>query len=157
MTWALFWASVFPAYLGAIGSIAASAVAVVAFIREIRTRKGLKEIAQSSSATVELPQSTPTLLPGFADPRVAQPLELVAQRRGTVVRNLTPEPIEIIGIRVPSGGKEVTFTSALPSVVRPGEGLGFIVRDLMEGPALAALLVDWSAADGKAYQSRFFV
>lgn len=157
MTWETFWGSVFPAYLGAIGSIAASAVALVALVRDIRTRKGLKEVAQLASDTVELSPSAPTLAPRNSAPTADQPLELVARGSQTVIRNLTREPIDILDIRVPSGGKTITLRTALPGLVQPGEGLGFVVHDLLGGPAIAALLVEWKGADGRSRLSRFFV
>lgn len=157
MTWEQFWASVFPAYLGAIGSIAASAVAVVAFIREIRTRKGLKEVAQSTSETVAISTSPSAVGPLRTPPGGTEPLELVAHGRQTVVRNLTQQPVEIIDIRVPSGGKALTLRSAFPGMVEPGEGFGFIVHDLLGGPAIAALLVEWRTPDGATRLSKFFI
>lgn len=157
MTWELFWASVFPAYLGAIGSIAASAVAVVAFIREIRTRKGLTEVAQATSETVEISTLPPAVAPLTTRTGGTEPLELVTHGRQTVIRNLTQLPVEIIDIRVPSGGKALTLRSAFPGTVEPGEGFGFIVHDLLGGPAIAALLVEWRTPDGATRMSKFFI
>ena len=54
MTWQDFWSTILPAYLGALGSIAASTVAVAAFVRDLRTRRGLKEVAEASATTVEI-------------------------------------------------------------------------------------------------------
>ncbi|MDY0909660.1 hypothetical protein [Microbacterium sp. CFBP9034] len=156
MTWDEFWASVFPAYLGAVGSIAASAVAVIALIRDLRTRRGLREVAQSASDTVELPRNQATLAPRMSGPG-SEPLELVARGSRTVVRNLLPAPIEIVDLRVPSGGKTLKFTTTLPVSVQPGEGFGFVVQDLLGGPAIAALLVEWKSADGQAHLTTFFI
>lgn len=157
MTWEQFWASVFPAYLGAIGSIAASAVAVVAFVRELRTRKGLKEVAESSSETIELPQPAQSLAPQSTKQTRGEPLELVTHRGQTVIRNLTDDSIEIADIRVPSGGKLLTLRTEFPGVIAPGEGFGFVVHDVLGGPAIAALLVEWRSVDGGAHLSKFFI
>lgn len=153
----MFWASVFPAYLGAVGSIAASAVAVSAFIRDIRTRKGLNEVAQSSSVTTDVPDHEPSIAPRGQALDRTQPLELVARGSQTVIRNLTQEPIEIVDIRVPSGGKAIALRSELPGAVQPGEGFGLTVRDSLGGPAIAAMLVEWRGADGRRRLTRFFV
>jgi len=157
MTWELFWASVFPSYLGAVGSIAASAVAVVALVRDIRTRKGLKEVAQAASETVELPSALPSIVPTAIEPTVDPPLELVARGAQTAIRNLTDVPIEIVDIRVPSGGKSITLRTEVPGIIQPGEGFGVIVHDLLGGPAIAAMLIEWRGADGRLRMSRFFV
>lgn len=171
MTWPDFWSTTFPAYLGALGSIAASAVAVAAFVRDIRTRAGLREVAGATSSTIELPRTgaplasdgRPTLWPGPArspaddahdhDPR----LELtVAGGRG-VLRNLGGETIQVDRLSVPSGGKTLTVSAELPARVEPGAEFGFTVRDLVAGPAVAALLVEWTDAGGTTRASRFFV
>lgn len=157
MTWTLFWASVFPTYLGAIGSIAASAVAVVALVRDIRTRKGLKEVAQSASVTIDVPSSEPSIAPRLDHADAGGPLVLVAHGSQTVIRNLTEQPIEIVDIRVPSGGKATTLRTELPGVVQPGEGFGLIVHDLLGGPAIAAMLVEWRSIDGQLRLTKFFV
>jgi hypothetical protein len=157
MTWTLFWASVFPTYLGAIGSIAASAVAVVALVRDIRTRKGLNEVAQSASVTIDVPSSEPSIAPRLDASDAGQPLELVARGTHTVIRNLTQQPIEIVDIRVPSGGKAITMRTEFPGVVQPGEGFGLIIHDLLGGPAIAAMLVEWRSTDGQLRLTKFFV
>jgi hypothetical protein len=157
MTSEQFWASVFPAYLGAVGSIAASAVAVVAFVRELRTRKGLKEVADATSETVELPQPTQSLAPQSATQTWGEPLELVTHRGQTVIRNLTADSIEIVDIRVPSGGKHLTLRTEFPGVITPGEGFGFVVHDVLGGPAIAALFVEWRSVDGGSHLSKFFI
>lgn len=170
MTWQEFWSTIFPAYLGAIGSIAASTVAVAAFIRDMRTRAGLKEMAQSAVSTIELPSpdaggtpTAPTIAPPFlvhpdpSAPAAAPLLELTTRGKQTGLRNLSTEPIRISDLRIPSGGKEVTLRGDLPGVVEPGEGFGFIVRDLLSGPAITALLVEWVDGGGVAHLSRFYV
>ncbi|MFG6490817.1 hypothetical protein [Microbacterium sp. P03] len=157
MDWSMFWASVFPAYLGAVGSIAASAVAVIAFLRDIRTRKGLNEVAQSSSTTTDAPTNEPSIVPRLGTSDQTQPLELVAHGSQTAIRNLTEHPIEIVDIRVPSGGKTITLRSEFPGVVQPGEGFGLIVHDLLGGPAIAAMLVEWRGVGGQLRLTKFFV
>lgn len=157
MTLEQFWASAFPAYLGAIGSIAASAVAVVAFIREIRTRKGLTEVAQATFETIQVTTSPPTVAPLSTPTGGNEPLELVTHGHQTVIRNLTQQPVEITDIRVPSGGKLLTLRSTFPGTVEPGEAFGFIVHDLLGGPAIAALLVEWRTPDGTTRLSKFFI
>lgn len=153
----MFWASVFPAYLGAVGSIAASAVAVIAFLRDIRTRKGLNEVAQSSSTTTNVPTNEPSIAPRLERSDQTHRLELVTHGPQTVIRNLTQHPIEIVDIRVPSGGKTITLRSEFPGVVQPGEGFGLIVHDLLGGPAIAAMLVEWRSVDGQLRLTKFFV
>jgi hypothetical protein len=157
MTWESFWASVFPAYLGAIGSIAASAVAVVALVRDIRTRKGLNEVAQSASSTVELPEDRATILPRSGDAHGGDALELLTRGRRTAIRNLAPDPVEILKVSVPSGGKSVTVPAGLPAAISPGEGLAVVVRELWSGPAIAAVRVEWRDPAGRTSVSTFFV
>lgn len=157
MTWQLFWANVFPAYLGAIGSIAASTVAVIALIRDLRTRKGLREVAQTASSTVDLPRDAPSIAPRSPEPAGDQPLALITGRRRTIIRNLTREPVEIIDVRIPSGGKSITLAHPLPMIVQPGEGIGLTLRDQLTGPALAAMLVEWAGTDGRSRLTTLFV
>ena len=170
MTWQDFWSTTFPAYLGAVGSIAASVVAVAAFVRDLRTRAGLKEVAQAAASTIEI---TPGTGPGEAqDPPTIRPprddtgvgardegprLELTSRGAQTILRNMGAEPIQISGLRVPSGGKALSLRNPVPASVEPGEGFGFVVSDLPVGPALAALLVEWVDSDGTTRLSRFFV
>lgn len=170
MTWQEFWSTIFPDYLGALGSIAASTVAVAAFIRDMRTRAGLKEMAQAAASTIELPSpgaggspAAPTIAPPFrvdtegSAPQGEPLIELTTRGKQTVLRNLSTEPIRISDLRVPSGGKEVTLRSELPAAVEPGEGFGFVVHDLLRGPAITALLVEWVDGGGTPHLSRFYV
>jgi hypothetical protein len=170
MTWQDFWGSTFPAYLGALGSIAASTVAVAAFVRDLRTRRGLKEVAESSASSVEIVRSDaseqehlPSVAPGVrgsrADPgRDDEPrLELTTHGERTVLRNGGPQPISIADVSIPSGGKRLMLTEALPARVEPGEGFGFVVSELMGGAAVAALQVRWTDSGGVTRLSRFFV
>lgn len=170
MTWQDFWSTTFPAYLGALGSIAASVVAVAAYIRDLRTRAGLKEVAQAATSTIEMapgaepaePESPPTIQPPRADSpldsRGDEPrLELTSHGNQTVLRNMGAEPVLISDLRVPSGGKVLSLRNPVPSWVEPGEGFGFIVHDLLGGPAIAALLVEWTDSSGATRLSRFFI
>jgi hypothetical protein len=170
MTWQDFWSSTLPAYLGALGSIAASTVAVAAFIRDLRTRRGLKEVAESSASSVEIvrndasgeerpPSAAPGLRGDRADPgRDDEPrLELTTHGKQTVLRNAGPQPISIEDVSIPSGGKRLMLAEALPARVEPGEGFGFVVSELMGGAAVAALQVRWADSGGVIRLSRFFV
>lgn len=169
MTWQDFWSTILPAYLGALGSIAASTVAVAAFVRDLRTRRGLKEVAEASATTVEiLPDGAPredgrpSIAPGRPDdvdgavadePR----LELATHGRQTVLRNAGPQPISITHVSVPSGGKRLVLTDAVPARVEPGEGFAFVVEELIGGAAIAGLQVRWADSRGVIRLSRFFV
>ncbi|QEW03610.1 hypothetical protein [Microbacterium lushaniae] len=168
MTWPDFWSTTFPAYLGALGSIAASAVAVAAFVRDLRTRAGLREVAGSAGSTVELPRmgaplapdAAPTVRPSPAGRRADDApasLELTVRSGRGVLRNLGAETIRLDRLRVPSGGKTLTFSAPLPAGVGPGEEFGFALRDQLAGPAVAALLVEWTDAGGTTRVSRFYV
>jgi hypothetical protein len=170
MTWQDFWSSTLPAYLGALGSIAASTVAVAAFIRDLRTRRGLREVAESSASSVEILRSDasgeehlPSVAPGVRGERVDRGrddeprLELTTQGKQTVLRNAGPRPISITDVSIPSGGKRLTLPEALPTQVEPGEGFGFVVSELMGGAAVAALQVRWADSGGVVRLSRFFV
>jgi len=170
MTWQDFWSTTFPAYLGALGSIAASSVAVAAFIRDLRTRAGLKEVAQTATSTIELAPATgpggaqnpPTIRPPRGDTRVEmgedEPrLELTSRGNQTVLLNMGAEPIRITALRVPSAGKTLMLRNPVPGSLGPGEGFGFVVHDLLGGPAVAALLVEWVDSSGTTRLSRFFV
>ena len=119
--------------------------------------KGLNEVAQSSSTTTNVPTSEPSIAPRLETSDQTQPLELVAHGSQTVIRNQTQHPIEIVDIRVPSGGKAMTLRSEFPGVVQPGEGFGLIVHDLLGGPAIAAMLVEWRSVDGQLRLTKFFV
>ena len=170
MTWQDFWSSTLPAYLGALGSIAASTVAVAAFIRDLRTRRGLKEVAESSASSVEILRSDaseqerlPSAAPGVRANRVDRGrddeprLELTTRGKQTVLRNAGPIPISSTGISIPSGGKRLMLPEALPARVEPGEGIGVVVSELMGGAAVAALHVRWVDSGGVMRLSRFFV
>ncbi len=169
MTWPDFWSTTLPAYLGALGSLAASAVAVAAFVRDIRTRAGLREVAGAATSTIEVPPAGgppasdggPTVWPvrGRAadDPGDDPRLELTVRGGRGVLRNLGAETVSVIGLHVPSGGKTLTFSAALPAGVGPGEDLGFTLRDQFAGPAVTALLVEWTDAAGTTRVSRFYV
>ena len=170
MTWQDFWSTTLPAYLGALGSIAASTVAVAAFIRDLRTRRGLKEVAESSASSVAIlpsgashAESMPSIAPGPAAEDVggvpAEEPRLLLTTRGklTVLRNAGPEPISIAHVSIPSGGKRLVLSDPLPARIEPGEGFSFVVEERMGGAAVAALQVRWTDGRGVSRLSRFFV
>lgn len=169
MTWQDFWSSILPAYLGAVGSIAASTVAVAAFVRDLRTRRGLREVAESSATSVAVLSGDATReesLPSIARARAGRIdggteggwlLELTTSGRRTVLHNAGPGAISLTHVGIPSGGKRLVLPGPLPARVEPGEGFAFTVDELMSGAAVAALEVRWTDSGGTLRVSRFFV
>lgn len=153
------WGTVVPAYLGALGTIAASTIAAIALIRDTRTRKGLNEIAQVANEVTEATadQTRESIAYAAREPARESGLHLMTHGDQTVLRNMTSGRITISSMDVPSGGKTLTMRVALPAEVEAGEGLGFIVHDLLGGPAIAALEVSWVNERGVPQRSRYFV
>lgn len=150
------WGTVVPSYAGALGTIAASTIAAIALFRDVSTRKGLREVAQASTTTVTDSAPASIAYPARESAGESQ-LEMTTLGNQTVLRNMTDLPIVIQNLDVPNGGKVISLRENLPATVAPGEGFGFIVHTVLSGPAIAALMVQWTDGEGAPKTSRFFV
>lgn len=140
-----FWETIFPTWLSGVGGLIAAAVATWTLIREVSTRKGLRQVVEIAnkepaveSTSVEsdpAPISNPAPKPPFA-------LRLKTVSPGRVLmRNIARDPITIRGFDTNSEGVKFVHNFALPLTIQNGEGYEFEVRKPVGGPVIVNMWI----------------
>jgi len=144
-----FWGEAVPAWVGAIGSIAASAVATIAFLRDIRTRKGLNVVATAANER-DTPSRNAAVIASARD------VELLNLARSSMFRNRSDEDVTVVGISTSTEGTEFRAEQPLPHRLGPGEVLSIRVHRSIDAPSIAELHVRWYGPDEEVHTTNFF-
>lgn len=161
-----FWGIVFPAYLGAAGAIISGAVAAWALMREIRTRRGLREVAsgqnaeQSSRSTesfIAAKSATDAFLLSVTGEREqSSPVSWVLVDYGLyhkALRNVSSTPARITRIKQLNGEMNLYYRF-LPTTIDPGAELR--VERTPGGPAVIATEFAWTEPGTEGERSVVF-
>ena len=154
-----FWGVVVPAWLGAVGSIAASAVAVFAYINSRSARGGIEELRDSVN------QSTPTIyrtanlsldISGTGTAVVIEPWDFEhAGNKGTF-RNTSGETLTVSGASA-TGGIDLTLRAQFPLEVPPTASFDLIIHRVLGGPAVVGVTLDWIREDGAQLSRTYYL
>jgi hypothetical protein len=178
-----FWGIVMPAWLGAIGTIAAAVIGVVALIKGQRTRGGLKEVQRglneptvgnltASSPTVEVhpptahwegsvsqPDTGPVTVPDSVTADMFEPVTWTLReghRSRRFLRNDSDMNVIVTELRQLDGGSDVGTFVDLPAPIGPGVELPFIVERAISSPAVIVVQLTWTQAGLPTEYSRLF-
>ena len=159
-----FWGTVFPAYLGAVGSIISGIIALVALLVSIQSRGGLRSIQSSLNAAngTEIVESRSAAsnfssagtLTGQAS-RVTNgeviraPVLWGVERDGRhyrLVNRSTTTAAELTAAEDVTDGGDGAFQVPLdlPVRVEPGGSLPFSIEKTLVSPAVTAVRITWS-------------
>lgn len=90
--WGDFWIANFPTWAGAIGSIAAAVLALVAILRDIQTRKGVRNVAAGTAPSTDIQEGSASDSADVADqaaPQTPRDLEAEEAAMRDLIRRVT--------------------------------------------------------------------
>ncbi|KIP90366.1 hypothetical protein RU09_11555 [Microbacterium sp. MEJ108Y] len=154
-----FWGVVVPSWLGAVASIAASTVAVIAFINSLSAKGGVREIGEAlnrePTAQREADVSVGVRLSATATVG-PEPWAFDSDGKVGTFRNTSGQLLVVSGI-ASTGGIALTLRDQLPLDVPPTASFQVRLHQILGGPAVRGVTIEWVREDGELLSRTYYL
>lgn len=150
-----FWGVVVPAWLGALGTIAASVVALFAYITGRAAQGGVKQLADGLNRTTSQAGNSeaPSLLDG--DARGKEPWVIEDDGSKVTFRNTSGSHVLVTGVH--GFGVPLSSAFSFPIDVPASAAFKVIVHRILGGPAVIGVTIDWRPEDGQEISRTYYL
>ncbi|WP_447911714.1 hypothetical protein [Microbacterium phyllosphaerae] len=154
-----FWGVVVPSWLGAVASIAASTVAVIAFINSLSAKGGVREIGEALNRepTVQREADVSVGVRLSATATVGpEPWSFDSDGQVGTFRNTSGQLLVVSGI-TSTGGIALTLRDQLPLDVPPTASFQVRLHQILGGPAVRGVTLEWVREDGELLSRTYYL